>query len=312
MKNPKLKGYLIGAIGAATYGTNPLFALPLYGDGMNPASVLFFRYLLAIPLVYIMLRTRGRRIEFQSKKQFIPLLILGIVMAISSLSLFLAYQYMPAGIASTILFIYPIEVAVIMCFIFKEHIRLGTIACILTAMIGIWLLYKQDDGTTLNLLGTLLIVVSATTYAIYIVGINRTTLNVMPTLQTTLFIVIVCDIIYLAYLRGGIDITLPTKWYLWGNILALAALPTMLSFTCTTAAIQQIGSTPTAILGALEPATAIIIGILVFNEQITMRIAIGLTLIITSVIFVIASGSSTRVLSSWLNLLRRMFPKINN
>lgn len=309
MMNTKLKGYFVGAIGAAAYGTNPLFALPLYDDGMNPASVLFFRYLLAIPLVYIMLRARGRKIEFQSKKQLIPLLIMGIVMAISSLTLFLSYQYMPAGIASTILFIYPIEVAIIMTLLFKEHIRFSIIVCILTAMIGIWLLYQQEDGTTLNLLGTLLIVVSATTYAIYIVGINRTTLNVMPTLQTTLFIVIVCDIVYLAYLRCGAGITLPTKWYLWGNILALAALPTMLSFTCTTAAIQQIGSTPTAILGALEPATAIIIGILVFHEQMTMRITIGLTLIIVSVIFVIASGSSSRVLSSWLNILRRMFPR---
>lgn len=309
MMNTKLKGYFVGAIGAAAYGTNPLFALPLYDDGMNPASVLFFRYLLAIPLVYIMLRARGRKIEFQSKKQLIPLLIMGIVMAISSLTLFLSYQYMPAGIASTILFIYPIEVAIIMTLLFKEHIRFSIIACILTAMIGIWLLYQQEDGTTLDFLGTLLIVVSATTYAIYIVGINRTTLNVMPTLQTTLFIVIVCDIVYLAYLRCGAGITLPTKWYLWGNILALAALPTMLSFTCTTAAIQQIGSTPTAILGALEPATAIIIGILVFHEQMTMRITIGLTLIIVSVIFVIASGSSSRVLSSWLNILRRMFPR---
>lgn len=309
MTNSKLKGYLIGAVGAAAYGTNPLFALPLYSDGMNPASVLFFRYLIAIPLVYIMLRARGRRIEFQSRRQLIPLVTLGVVMAISSLTLFLAYQYMPAGIASTILFIYPIEVAVIMTLLFKEHLRIGTMACIATAMIGIWLLYRQDDGTTLNLLGTLLIVVSATTYAVYIVGINRTTLNVMPTLQTTLFIVIVCDIVYLLYLRGGIDITLPTQWYLWGNLIALAALPTMLSFTCTTAAIQQIGSTPTAILGALEPATAIVIGIMVFDEQMTMRIAIGLTLIITSVIFVIASGSSSRVLSSWINLLRRMFPR---
>ena len=48
--NAKAKGYILGSIAAASYGMNPLFALPLYKAGMNPDSVLFFRYLFAIPI----------------------------------------------------------------------------------------------------------------------------------------------------------------------------------------------------------------------------------------------------------------------
>ena len=58
--NAKAKGYVLGAIAAATYGMNPLFALPLYKAGMNPDSVLFFRYLFAIPVLGIMIKARGR------------------------------------------------------------------------------------------------------------------------------------------------------------------------------------------------------------------------------------------------------------
>ena len=56
----KAKGYFLGAVAAATYGMNPLFALPLYDDGMDSDSVLFFRYLFAIPLLARMLKARGR------------------------------------------------------------------------------------------------------------------------------------------------------------------------------------------------------------------------------------------------------------
>lgn len=110
--NTKAKGYLLGAVAAATYGMNPLFALPLYKAGMDPDSVLFFRYLFAIPLLGIMLKARGRDFKLH-RREIVPLVLLGLLVALSSLSLFLSYNYMDAGIASTLLFVYPIFVALI-------------------------------------------------------------------------------------------------------------------------------------------------------------------------------------------------------
>ena len=101
--NTKAKGYLLGAVAAATYGMNPLFALPLYKAGMDPDSVLFFRYLFAIPLLGIMLKARGRDFRLH-RREIVPLVLLGLLVALSSLSLFLSYNYMDAGIASTLLF----------------------------------------------------------------------------------------------------------------------------------------------------------------------------------------------------------------
>lgn len=95
--NGKIKGYALGAIAAATYGMNPLFALPLYADGMSPASVLFFRYLLAIPVLGAMVAWRRQRFGV-TLSQGASLAAMGLVFALSSLLLFMSYNYMSAGI----------------------------------------------------------------------------------------------------------------------------------------------------------------------------------------------------------------------
>ena len=174
--NTKLKGYVLGAVAAASYGMNPLFALPLYKEGMDPDSVLFFRYLLAIPLLGIMIKARGRDFRLK-RKEIVPLIVMGLLVALSSLTLFLSYNYMDAGIASTLLFVYPVLVALIMALVFKEKLTMQTGLCIVLALVGIALLYRSGDGTTLSLTGTVLVLVSALAYAIYIVGVNQTALK---------------------------------------------------------------------------------------------------------------------------------------
>lgn len=303
--NAKAKGYILGSIAAASYGMNPLFALPLYKSGMDPDSVLFFRYLFAIPLLGIMIKARGRSFKIQRKETF-PLIIMGLLVALSSLTLFLSYNYMAAGIASTLLFVYPIMVALIMAMVFKEKLALQTIVCMLLALGGIGLLYKSEDGSTLSLIGTLLVFASSLSYAIYIVGINQTSLKNVATLKVTFYVLLFGLSLFVARLLYSGVLNTPDQWYLWANLLALAVFPTAISFLCTTGAIQYIGSTPTAILGALEPVTAIFFGIAVFGESLTVRESFGLVMIIVAVTFVIAGGNIT----SQLVRFRKLFPRL--
>lgn len=303
--NAKAKGYILGSIAAASYGMNPLFALPLYKAGMDPDSVLFFRYLFAIPLLGIMIKARGRSFKIQRKETF-PLIIMGLLVALSSLTLFLSYNYMAAGIASTLLFVYPIMVALIMAMVFKEKLALQTIVCMLLALGGIGLLYKSEDGSTLSLIGTLLVFASSLSYAIYIVGINQTSLKNVAMLKVTFYVLLFGLSLFVARLLYSGVLNTPDQWYLWANLLALAVFPTAISFLCTTGAIQYIGSTPTAILGALEPVTAIFFGIAVFGESLTVRESFGLVMIIVAVTFVIAGGNIT----SQLIRFRKLFPRL--
>ncbi|WP_297905400.1 DMT family transporter [uncultured Parabacteroides sp.] len=303
--NVKIKGYVLGAIAAATYGMNPLFALPLYKAGMNPDSVLFFRYLFAIPVLAIMIKARGRNFKLNSK-EIIPLIIMGLLVSFSSLALFLSYNYMEAGIASTLLFVYPILVALIMAFVFKEKLTLQTVFCILLALGGIGLLYKSGDGTTLSLTGILLVMASALSYAIYIVGANRPLLKNIATLKLTFYVLLFGMTLFLVRVDFGRNLLVVHDWYLWGNLIALAIFPTAISFLCTTLAVQYIGSTPTAILGALEPLTAVFFGVTVFGESLTLRLCCGIIMIILAVTLIIAGSNVT----SHLVRFRKLFPRL--
>ena len=128
----------------------------------------------------------------------------------------------------------------------------------------------------------------------------------MATLKVTFYVLLFGVSLFVVRLWMSHDLTLPTRWWLWGNLVALAVFPTAISFLCTTSAIQRIGSTPTAILGALEPVTAIFFGITVFGERLTARDCMGITLILVAVTVVVAGGSITHQLVRF----RKMFPRL--
>lgn len=304
--NEKSKGYIYGILAAAAYGLNPLFAIPLYNAGMDPESVLFFRYLFAIPMVAVTLIIRGRGFRVHSR-EVLPLIIMGILMAFSSLSLFHSYNYMDAGIASTLLFVYPIMVTFLMAAYYKEKISMHTILCLLMAIGGVALLYEHSTDSGFSILGATLVFISAFCYAVYIVGINTTRLKGLATLKVTFYVLLFGLVIIASrlYIKG--TITIPTEWYQWGNLLALAFFPTLVSLACTTRAVRYIGSTPTAILGAFEPITAILFCVTVLGETLTIKEFSGMVLIILAVTLVVEGGHFTSKMTNY----KRMFPKMS-
>ena len=306
MKPTEIKGYALAALAAAAYGTNPAFAIPLYEQGMNPNSVLFFRYLFGIPLIALVMTARG--VPFRlSREEIGPTAILGILMAFSSLALFESYKYINSGIASTLLFVYPVMVAVMMIFFFHEKMRMSVVLCLLIMSIGLILLMKPQGEITLSPFGCLLVMVSALTYALYIIFVNVSkVIQAIPT-SKLLFYVLTCgSAVYLAMMPLGNELTLPTKESGWLNLTALAVIPTLLSLTCTTKAIQLIGSTPTAILGALEPVSAVLLSVTVLGQTLTPRDIAGGILIIIATTIVIGDKSVDKLILH----VRKLFPRM--
>ncbi|MBB4045949.1 drug/metabolite transporter (DMT)-like permease [Bacteroides reticulotermitis] len=302
--NNKTKGFTYGAIAAASYGMNPLFALPLYAAGMSVDSVLFYRYLLAVIVLAILMKIQKQSFAIQ-KADILPLAIMGLLFSFSSLLLFMSYNYMDAGIASTILFVYPVMVAVIMGVFFKEKISFITIFSIALALVGISFLYQGDGGKTLSTLGIILVLLSSLSYAIYIIGVNQSSLKTLPTTKMTFYAILFGLSIYIVRLRFCVDLQMPPTPLLWGSVLALAILPTAVSLICTTLSAHYIGSTPTAILGALEPVTALFFGVLVFHEKLTLRLIIGIVMIIAAVTLIIVGKSLLKKMSMLLQINKK-------
>ena len=279
------KGVILAIISAICYGMNPLGALFLYEEGLNVNSVIFYRFIFASILlaIFMIIKKDSFYLKF---KEIILLALLGLLFGISAISLFNSFLYMDAGLASTVLFIYPIFVAIIMALFFKEKNSIITILSIVFAFIGVVLLY-ESDGANVSNFGIFLVIVSSLCYAIYIVIINQ--YLKISALKVTFYSMLFCTITILihSFFDSSLNIMPLVNFNMWFYTIFLALIPTIISLLFLIKAIQLIGSTSASILGALEPLTAVLIGVYVFNEKITFWLVIGIVFILFGVLLIV-------------------------
>jgi len=284
----QIKGIIFAIISAVAYGTNPLGALYLYEEGLNVNSVIFYRFLLAV-IILGFLMGLWKKSFYVTKKELCFLALTGLLFAISALSLFRSFLYMDVGLASTLLFVYPIFVAIIMSIFFKEKTSLITILSIFIAFIGVVLLCKTGE-TNLDFIGIMLVIISSLSYAIYIIVVNKA-LNV-PTMKLAFYSMFFCALttVIHSFFDEKYAIQELTTFNMWFFCIFLAIVPTIISLIFLVKAINTIGSTPTSICGSFEPLTAVVIGILLFNEKLTFYSSIGIFLILLGVTLIVAKG----------------------
>ena len=279
------KGVILAIISAICYGMNPLGALFLYEEGLNVNSVIFYRFIFASILlaIFMLIKKDSFYLKF---KEIILLALLGLLFGISAISLFNSFLYMDAGLASTVLFIYPIFVAIIMAIFFKEKNSIITILSIIFAFLGVVLLY-ESDGANVSNFGIFLVIVSSLCYAIYIVIINQ--YLKISALKVTFYSMLFCTITILihSFFDSSLNIMPLINFNMWFYTLFLALVPTIISLLFLIKAIQIVGSTSASILGALEPLTAVLIGVYVFNEKITFWLVIGIVFILFGVLLIV-------------------------
>lgn len=284
------------------YGANPLGALPLYADGINTCSVLFYRYAIAVVVLAVVMAVRRKPLAV-SRRDLAIMAVLGVLFAASSLSLFMSFLFMGAGVASTLLFVYPVMVAVIMAVFFKERVTRSTVLAIALALTGVALLYKGDGGKPLSGAGVSLVMVSSLTYALYIIIVNKSPLR-MSSVKMTMYVLTfaVAVAVAMSFTDPANHLQLLHTPRQWGLALLLAVVPTVLSLLLMVIAVHDVGSTPTAIMGALEPVTAVVISVALFGELVTARLVIGIVLILAAVLLTVVGknihfNSITRVVS---------------
>ncbi|MBR6269401.1 MAG: DMT family transporter [Bacteroidales bacterium] len=271
-----------------SYGTNPLFGKALMESGVPIMVMLFFRYGLAA--VFLALLMLFRKESFMASRRETGLLILlGLFFAGSSVTLFYSYRFIPSGLATTLVYLYPVIVALIMVFL-RFYPSWQTWLSILATFGGILLLSAPSGNAQIRLPGILLAVGSALCYSFYLVIINRSkrikkvsehTLTLYSLITgTTLFAAI------LAFQGEGLFTGIDTAAD-WGNLIGLAIMPTMVSMLTLAISTRYIGPTKTAVLGVFEPLTAILIGTLMFSEPLTARMAVGIAVCVGAVIFLI-------------------------
>lgn len=281
-------GYPAGIITGITYGLNPLFAKPLMIAGASTEAILFFRYGIAVILLgaYLLLKKENFRITL---KQAGVLLSLGLLYTASSTFLFEAYKYIASGLATTLVFLFPAMVAIIMVFL-KVVPSWPVWLSIAATFAGVMIMTGGAGAEKVNPLGVWFSIASAFVYALFIVIINRSkVISSIPNSLLTFYALLTGTFFFIgrclfsgADLMAGID-----GGMAWCNLIGLAILPTIVSTASLAVATRNIGATKASVLGVFEPITAILVGTVVFGEALTPNIIAGILISIVAVTFMI-------------------------
>lgn len=291
------KGVLLGLISAIFYGMQPIFSVYLQDMGMSNESILFYRnFFGALPLAIIMIiQKTSFRLTLAELVTLTYLAFLSDGSALFQLQGFdKSAGSIPTGVATTVRFVYPILTALIMMIFYKEKCGKATLLALFMAVAGVGMLSWPSESVVVKPLGVIFELLSALCYAFYVVRLNHSRVSNMDTIKLTFYVIFIGSLIFAAEgLRLG-QLQPISNGQEWKYIL-------ILSFFCTTIvnlfivlSARLIGSTLTSMLGALEPLTAILMGLLFMGETMTVLIGIGIVLVIISVLIIIAANKSDK------------------
>lgn len=291
----RIKGILYAAVSSATFGLAPFFSISLLAIGYSSFEVLTYRWGVAtvVLLVFAFLTKCDFHIGY---KDFKTIFGLSLLRALTSFSLVIAYQNIASGVASIIHFMYPLAVAVTMAVFFREKKSIVTFAAIVLSLVGASLLssgnIEYNGGN--RMMGLIAACISVFSYAGYIIGIRKTR---AVEVNSTVLTCYVMGLGALFFLLGGLfydeGVRLETNVITWLYIGGLALPATAISNITLVKAVKLAGPTLTSLLGALEPLTAVLVGVFVFKELFTTYSALGIILVVISVSLVLFQQKRT-------------------
>lgn len=281
-----VKGIFYALVSSSSFGLIPLFSIPLLGAGMDTYSILFYRMGFAAVIIGMLGALFGGTFKI-SFKDFLIILFLAFLYAVTSWGLLYSYNYIPSGVATTIHFIYPLCVTLIMILFFHERSSVWLIVAALLSLLGVALLSWEGSINRNMIRGVGSVLVTVVTYAVYIVTINRSRASRLKTPIITFYVLLISAVLFGLWGLTQQGIAPIRSWGVFKNAFLLALIPTVLSNITLVQAIKHIGSTMTSILGSMEPLTAIVVGVIRFGERFDLDSAVGVCLVLTSVIVVI-------------------------
>ena len=290
-KRIKLNGIFYASVSSASFGFSPLFSLGLLAAGLSDFDVLSYRWLIAGIVLMIYALCKKKSLRLNSFDEVWKVVLLSALRAITSVTLLIGYANISSGIASTINFMYPVIVTICMMLFFGEKRSLADIAAIGVSIFGVYLLASGDSiivegGNTR--LGLICSLISAFSFAAYYIVMKQVRADKIEVVKFTTWIMMLSAFYFIvcAFIFEG-RITLVKDFGSWLNILGLGLWATMVSNITGVKAIRRIGPTHTSILGALQPVTAVILGVLFLGEHLYLRSCIGITLILVAVSVVV-------------------------
>ena len=287
----KHNGVFYASVSSASFGFSPLFSLALLTAGLSSFDVLSYRWMVAAIVLMIYAFCKKKTLRLNSFDELWKVVLLSALRSITSITLLIGYANISSGIASTINFMYPVIVTVCMMLFFGEKRSMVDFIAIGGSFLGVYLLASGDSilvegGNTR--LGLICSLISAFSFAAYYILMKQVRADKIEVVKFTTWIMMLSALYFIvcAFIFDG-KLSIVTDWRSWLNILGLGLWATMVSNITGVKAVRRIGPTQTSILGALQPVTAVILGVLFLGEHLYLRSCIGITLILIAVLIVV-------------------------
>ena len=277
-------GLINGIVSGISFGLIPLFSIPVIAAGMGNVSILVYRFLFGslAMLGMLLLKKTDLRVSLSELCRIAILSLFYIGTALATLE---CYHYLSSGIATALVYTDPIWCAIIGLIFLGDRFSLKLTSSCLFATLGVMMMTGvfTEDGT-FSALGLFWGLLSGLSYALYLIFVPRLRLKRIPSLKLTFYVFFIGMLILAAYaiLKEG-NIEIVTNPTCWTNLILLGLIPTALSNICVTMSLRLVDSTIVAILGAFEPLTAMVIGILILGDSWSIMSLGGTFLILLAV-----------------------------
>lgn len=278
----KTKGFICVIISAFIFGFTPILGKLTYSGGSNAIMLVFLRNFMSLPIIYAILKYK--KISFKvTKEEFKKLFILSIFSTIlTALLLYGSYSFISVGMATTVHYVYPILVALVLVIFFKEKISRIKVFSLIISFTGVLLFF--DGNVSSSFVGLFIAFASGISYGMALIYMDKSGLkDYYPLLVTFYTCVFAAIVLFLtAVISGRFTVSLTGDAWLYSFIVSIMTSVIAISFMQI--GVRNIGPTTTAILCMFEPITSVLLGIVLLDEPISFKSISACVLILSAVL----------------------------
>ena len=249
----KGKLYLIGS--AFLYGIAPMLAKVTYTGGANGITLTFLRAVISIPLLYAIMKADKKSLKL-TKQELKGVILLGVFGAAAPiLLLYLSYNFISTGLATTLHFVYPLIIVLVSALLYHEKLSKFKLIASVLVTLGFYVIYIDHSG-----------------------------LDGMDYIKLTFYVMLIMSIV--TFLFGTISgsLSFDMTGQAWSFAAVISLIVTLGAMPLFQLGVRYEGASTAGIMSTFEPITSVIMGAAFLGEFIGISQIFGVAMIVAGIV----------------------------
>jgi drug/metabolite transporter (DMT)-like permease len=290
----KIHGIIYTLLASIAFGIMPIWVKIAYATGLTAFDVFFLRGAIAAFFLFIFIKVKKISLKLETGQIKVLLFagIFGYFMAI--LSLYISYEYIGAGVATALHYLFPVFVAIFSRCLFREKLHRNKWIALIISLAGLYVM-TSFGGQKFHPYGIFFAILSAITFAIYVVALANPKMKAMNSYVLAFYVCMISAILSMAMIliKGQWPMPLTVKGLFYVSLVAIFCTSVALIFFIR--GVQIIGPASTSILSTLEPIISLGAGIVILGEPMTLQIILGSILVVGAILLIAITDAKKEV-----------------